>query len=83
MFVLRTYLEVLRRQNSVEFCEHAAASMIYKFQRWGEQFHQPTNQPMWLTMGGDLSEAQVDVPCSVWSFLRVTVLLALLTVPEL
>ena len=38
-----------------------------------------TNQPKWLTKGGDLREAQVDYPWPVWPFLRLAALLASLT----
>jgi hypothetical protein len=37
------------------------------------------NQPKWLTKGGDLRKAQVNVPCSVWPFQHVTALLASLS----
>ena len=43
------------------------------------KFTWPTNQPKWLTKGGDLCLAQVNVPWCVRSFLRVTALLASLT----
>jgi hypothetical protein len=41
--------------------------------------NQPTNQPTKMAKGGDFREAQVDVPRSVWPFLRVTALVVSLT----